>query len=498
METERFDEARRIIIEAVDSGEIPEARVNDAVRRIIKVKKDIGLFDDPKLLSLQTKQYATGTPEYRKVAEQLVEESLVLIKNDKNLLPLKTGTKVYVTGPAADNAQAQCGGWTIDWNRSPEEDIAGVTTILDAFNFYSSYYGVELITDPAEASNADVVILCVGEDAYAEWNGDTDDLALCGYAGLPGNRTAIDEVKALGKPTVTCIVAGRNVILDKSDLDSWDSVVMCYLPGSEGKGVSDVLCGYADFKGRLPSPWYGSIDEIGTDKCFLEKGYGLTYGEGFEARIDNTARAPFAYRFRKYRSDFANDDEDEEEITASDDVLKGTKYTQGLFKDGVYVNSYAGIKMNIPSELVQARERDQVLAMKNLISQCDSEEEIVRESSKKLDCSFMSTSESIDIKFVNTKRAVPNDSNYTADEYLDDFMDFLQRLSDRIGILQEHGKREKVTLGGKEYIREVVRASSFNQYFYFYVRKLDDDLMVVIEITGISDKSPEDYEKMFR
>ncbi len=189
---------------------------------------------------------------------------------------------------------------------------------------------------------------------------------------------------------------------------------------------------------------------------------------------------------------------DEDNDDTHEDVVKGTNYTQGLFKDGVYFNSYAGLKMKVPSNLTQARERDQVLAMKNLISQCDTEEEIVRESSKKLDCSFISTDETIDIKFMNTKMAVPKDSNYTATEYLDDFKDFLTKLSDRIGVPQEYDSREKVVLGGKEYIREVVRASSFNQYFYFYVWKIDDDLMLVIEIVGVSDKTPEDYERMFK
>ncbi len=102
-------------------------------------------------------------------------------------------------------------------------------------------------------------------------------MELCGKLGLSKNRQAIDEAKKLGKPTVTCIVAGRQVILDKADLDSWDSVVMCYLPGSEGKGVADVLCGGSKFTGKLPSPWYESVDQIGTDKCWLEKGFGLEY-----------------------------------------------------------------------------------------------------------------------------------------------------------------------------------------------------------------------------
>ena len=284
MEVERFDEVIQIITDAVKSGEISEERVDDAVTRIIKVKKEAGLFEDPFLEKAETKQKETGSPEYRKVAEKLVEESLVLLKNDAEVLPLKEGMKVYITGPAADDASAQCGGWTIEWNGSSEKDIAGVTTIQDAFERYAEDYGIEIITNKSKAQNADVVLLCVGEQAYAEWNGDTADMELCGALGLPDNKKAIEEAKKLGKPTVACIIAGRNVIIDPEDYDEWDSVVMCYLPGSEGKGISDVLCGCADFEGKLPSPWYGSIDQIGTDKCFLERGYGLSYGSDFQAK----------------------------------------------------------------------------------------------------------------------------------------------------------------------------------------------------------------------
>ena len=284
MEVERFEEARQIIIEAVKSGEISEDRVNDAVRRIIKVKKEAGLFDDPFLEQATTQQAETGSLEYRKVAEKLVEKSLVLLKNESDVLPLKAGTKVYITGPAADNAPVQCGGWTLEWNGYSGKDIPGVTTVQEAFERYAEAYGIEVITNKNKAANADVVLLCVGEQAYAEWNGDTADLELCGALGLTGNRQAIEEARALGKPTVTCIIAGRNVILNPEDLAGWDSVVMCYLPGSEGKGISDVLCGCADFTGKLPSPWYGSIDEIGTGKAFLERGYGLSYGSGFRAK----------------------------------------------------------------------------------------------------------------------------------------------------------------------------------------------------------------------
>ena len=282
MEVQRYDEAIQIIIDAVKSGEISEERVDDAVTRIIKVKKDAGLFEDPFLEKTGTKQKDTGSLEYRKVAEKLVEKSLVLLKNDSEILPLKEGTKVYITGPAADDASAQCGGWTIAWSGYSEKEIGGVTTIQDAFESYADDYGIEIITDKNKAEDADVVLLCVGEQAYAEWEGDTADLELCGALGLSENSKAIEEAKNLGKPTVTCIIAGRNVILDPEDFDEWDSVVMCYLPGSEGKGISDVLCGCADFEGKLPSPWYGSIGQIGTDENFLERGYGLSYGKGFQ------------------------------------------------------------------------------------------------------------------------------------------------------------------------------------------------------------------------
>ena len=280
MEGERYDEAIAVIVRAAEDGRIPMARIDDAVTRIIRLKRDIGVLDDPFCENLTTAQAETGSAAYRAVAEKLVEESLVLVKNERGTLPLRQGTKVYITGPAADNAAAQCGGWTIGWVRSPLADIPGVTTIRGAFRKMAAAYGIEVITRAEEADSADVVLLCVGEEAYAEWYGDTEDMALCGKLGLPGNRRAIDAARALGKPTVACIIAGRQVLLDPEDLAGWDSVVMCYLPGSEGSGIVHVLCGGADFTGRLPEPWYASLDQIGTDACLFGTGYGLSYPAG--------------------------------------------------------------------------------------------------------------------------------------------------------------------------------------------------------------------------
>lgn len=277
MEVDRYDEAMNIIINAVKSGEIPEERINDAVERIIQVKLDAGIFDDPFCQKIVTKQTKTGSEEYRAVAEKLVEKSLVLLKNENSVLPIKSGSSVYIMGPACDNPQAQCGGWTIDWNNSPQREIEGVTTILEGFKEKASEYGITVITDKNQAKNADVVLLAVGEQAYAEWLGDSEDLSLCGKLGLNGNREAINEAKSLGKPVITLIVTGRNVLLDDADFDSWDSVVMCYLPGSEGTGIANVLCGKSNFTGKLPSPWYRSVEEIGSEKNRFDVGYGLEY-----------------------------------------------------------------------------------------------------------------------------------------------------------------------------------------------------------------------------
>ena len=128
-----------------------------------------------------------------------------------------------------------------------------------------------------DPKDADVVILCVGEKSYAEWNGDAEDLDICrSKLALDGNDKAIEEAKTIGKPVVTCIVAGRNIFIGDYEKD-WDGIVMCYLPGSEGQGVAKVLCGDAKFSGKLPSDWYASVSGIEKKEPWRKAGEGLTY-----------------------------------------------------------------------------------------------------------------------------------------------------------------------------------------------------------------------------
>ena len=275
MEVDRFDKAIEIIVAAVNKGELSKERIDDAVLRILKVKKELGVFEDPLFDDLQLKAKDVGSDAYRQVAKEAVEKSLVLIKNEGELLPLKEGTKIYITGPAADNDSAQCGGWTLDWNRSPVEDIPGVTSIREGLIDLSKKHKITICEDPKEA---DVILLAVGEEAYAEWNGDSENIDICGPLGLKGNKEAIEEARTYGKPIVTLLVAGRHVFISDY-INDWNSVVMCYLPGSEGEGVASVLFGEKPFNGKLPSNWYASNEGIEKKEAWLKIGYGLTGGE---------------------------------------------------------------------------------------------------------------------------------------------------------------------------------------------------------------------------
>lgn len=283
MEPAAYRECSLFITEAVKEGKISQERIDDAVTRIIQLKLDAGLFDDPYLEQTETKQKETGSDAYREIACRLVEKSLVLVKNEKDVLPVKKGTKIFVTGPAANDTGVQCGGWTRQWNGLTDEEYKGKliesgTTFLEALESVAEEYGLTIITDEDKAEEADLTLLCVGEKPYAEWNGDTKDLKLTGALGLNGNEEAIEKAKELGKPTVTLIVAGRNVIIDEYE-KQWDGIVMCYLPGSEGEGVVNMLLGEKDFTGKLPMPWYDSVEDIDTKTPWLEEGFGLSLNE---------------------------------------------------------------------------------------------------------------------------------------------------------------------------------------------------------------------------
>jgi beta-glucosidase len=278
MEPYEYSRAIDVIVSGVKNGDISEERVNDAVSRILTVKFDMGLFEDPYIKNTAVAIDELGSSEGRSIAEKLVEKSQVLLKNDDGLLPFKQGQKIYVLGPAADSIGVQCGGWTLSWQGLRDKDLTPGTTILEGLQQCADKYGLEIITDKAKAGEADVVLLAIGETPYAEFEGDTADLSVTGSLALEGNKEAIKEAKSLGKPVATLIVAGRNVLISDY-IDDWDAAVMCYLPGTEGGGIAATLTGQAPFTGRLPIPWYKSVGDIGKENPDLqfELGYGFIY-----------------------------------------------------------------------------------------------------------------------------------------------------------------------------------------------------------------------------
>ena len=278
MEPYNYMLAIEAIVNGVNNGDIAQERVDDAVSRILTVKFDMGLFEDPYLDNTPMNVTELGSADGRALAKKLVEESQVLLKNENGVLPFKKGQKIYVTGPAADSIGIQCGGWTLSWQGKPDSKLTPGTTILQGLKDCADAYGLTIVTDESQAKDADVVLLAIGEKPYAEYEGDAQNLSITGDLGLDGNKTAIDKAKALGKPVVTVIVAGRNVLIDDY-IGDWDAAVMSYLPGTEGGGMVSPLVGAAKFTGKLAMPWYKSEDDIGKDGAQLqfELGYGLTY-----------------------------------------------------------------------------------------------------------------------------------------------------------------------------------------------------------------------------
>jgi len=266
MQPEKWKQVHAALIKGAQEGKVSEERINDAVTRILKVKFESGLFEDPLLLLNENKADSLRSKNAREIATKLAEETLVLLKNDNNTLPLKEGTKIFIAGEGADNIGLQCGGWSIEWQGKVDSlsEITEGVTILEGLQNLKSNKNIELITDRARADEADVVLMVLSEIPYAEMQGDSEDLSLTGAKAHEENSEIIEFVKTLQKPVV----------------NEWESIAMAYLPGSEGgQAIANVLLGESNFSGKLPMPWYQSTDDIKKDDVDLlyPVGYGLSY-----------------------------------------------------------------------------------------------------------------------------------------------------------------------------------------------------------------------------
>lgn len=275
----RYKEFYDLLLDLARTGEIPMERIDDAVRRILRVKFAAGLFDEgwsPR--ADRALEEGFGSVQHREVARRAVRQSLVLLKNEGGVLPLSKNTlRLHVAGRGADDVGMQSGGWTIEW-QGQMGDITEGTTILEGIRAaVAPETEVTYSRDGSGAEGAEAVVVVIGETPYAEMNGDDLNLELA-----EEDRTTVANAASAGVPVVVVLISGRPMILGDV-LDASDALVAAWLPGSEGQGVADVLFGDFAPTGKLSFTWPRRVDQhpinVGDEDYdpLFPYGYGLTY-----------------------------------------------------------------------------------------------------------------------------------------------------------------------------------------------------------------------------
>ena len=278
-------------IRQVEDGQIPRARIDDAVSRIIRVKLRMGLFD-----KRPSQRAGAGDPaalQNRELARRAVRESLVLLKNNGNVLPLKAGARILVVGKSADSLPNQTGGWSLTWQGTDngnadfphgETILAGIRAAAGAARVSYSKTAQRLDLKPFDA-----IVAVIGETPYAETMGDIPPAATLRHRDRhPEDLALLKTLAGARKPVITVFVAGRPLYVNPL-LNLSDAFVAAWLPGSEGAGVADVLFAAQDgqgrynFSGTLPMPWpavpcpYADEGRADPSHWLFEPGYGLRY-----------------------------------------------------------------------------------------------------------------------------------------------------------------------------------------------------------------------------
>jgi beta-glucosidase len=279
MVTDRYREFISSLQQLVTEGKVPVSRIDDAVTRILRVKFASGMLNGKTALAPDPElQKMFGSSEHRAIARQAVTESLVLLKNEKQLLPISKSTRhIHVAGRSADDLGIQCGGWTIDWQGKPGDITPGGTTILAAIRkSVSTETKVTFSKDGSEAAGADLGIVVVGEEPYAEMKGDRSELSLS-----KEDAEAVRSLKTAGLKVLVVVISGRPLILGDV-ADQADALVAAWLPGTEGQGVTDALFGTSPFTGKLSFSWPRSMAQIPlsnlkANEALFPLGFGLRF-----------------------------------------------------------------------------------------------------------------------------------------------------------------------------------------------------------------------------
>lgn len=261
----------------VQAGRVPMERVNDAVRRLLTKKFELGVFEQP--LAERRWLATVGSAEHRALGRQAVARSATLLKNDNGTLPLRKGGRLFVAGKNANDIGNQSGGWTIEW-QGKSGDITPGTTILEGIRQVAGQ-GTQVTHDRAGNGvdrGFDAAVVVVGETPYAEFEGDrTDDLRLDAE-----DRATLARVRAAGIPVVVVLVSGRPLVVTE-ELPGWDALIAAWLPGTEGAGIADVLFGDHNPTAKLPMSWPRSAAQVPVNvgdpsyDPLFPYGFGLSY-----------------------------------------------------------------------------------------------------------------------------------------------------------------------------------------------------------------------------
>jgi len=239
---------------AIKSEMIPQGRIDDAVRRILRVKFELGLFERP--LTDRSAQAKIGMQAHRDLAAEAAGKSLVVLKNSNATLPLdRKAASIYVAGKAADNLGMQCGGWTLEWQGTDGNHRPGTTILAALKGAVSAPTKLEFSADGNfnGKEKAAIGIAVVGEMPYAEWHGDRADLNLS-----DADKQLIRRLRERSVKLLVVLISGRPLVVS-DEVALADAFVAAWLPGSEAQGVTDVLFGKRPFQGRLPYTWPRSM-----------------------------------------------------------------------------------------------------------------------------------------------------------------------------------------------------------------------------------------------
>ncbi|MEM6255491.1 MAG: exo 1,3/1,4-beta-D-glucan glucohydrolase [Cyanobacteria bacterium P01_D01_bin.156] len=292
MAPDSWRELYKNTLDQVRTGEISRSRLEDAVRRILRVKQRLGLFEKPKPSErpLAGNYALLGHPNHQAVARQAVRESLVLLKNQKTLLPLATDQTILVTGDGANDIGKQSGGWTLSWQGTgnTNEHFPNGSSIWQGLSEAIEAGGgtAVLSEDGSYTQTPDVAIVVFGENPYAEFRGDTEHL------DYPSDQELqlLQSFQAKSIPTVAVFLSGRPLWVNP-ELNAADAFVAAWLPGSAGEGIADVLLRKPngeinfDFRGKLSFSWPRTAIQAKINRGdnnydpLFPYGYGLTYAD---------------------------------------------------------------------------------------------------------------------------------------------------------------------------------------------------------------------------